>query len=114
MSNRKIVEEYYSDVNNLTDIFSKIVAAYRLEVGAAAELNQIALAHKNEVKRALKLINETQEIIENLLDGLEDCTENYTNYCKLKSVYMKGKIQTEYIQTEIDFELKLNNDTKSK
>jgi hypothetical protein len=114
MSNRKIVEEYYSDINNLTELFSKLVASYRLLIGGAAELNQIALAHKNEVKKALKLVNETGDVISNVLEGLEDSAVSYTDYCKLKSVYMKGKFQAEYIQTEIDFELKLDNDPKSK
>ena len=58
MPHRKIIEEYCVDINNLADLLAKLVNSYRLLIGGAGELNTIALAHKKDVKDALKRVNE--------------------------------------------------------
>lgn len=113
MPHRKLVEEYYADINNLADLLNKLVNSYRLLIGGAGELNTIALAHKKDVKHALKRVDELGDVIDDLIDVLDKSSYIYLDYCKIKSQVMECKIQAQYIQTEIDDELKLDNDEKS-
>ncbi|MCT8975862.1 hypothetical protein N4T77_04550 [Clostridium sp. CX1] len=112
MPHRKIVEDYYGDINNLADLLSKLVNSYRLLIGGAGELNGIALAHKKDVKDALKRVNELGDIIDDVIDVLDKSSYSYMDYCKLKAQIVESKIQVEYIETEIGEELELQNDKK--
>lgn len=112
MGNRKIIEDYCIDINNLTDVLTKTVASYRLLVGAADEYNKIALANKSEVKRALKRANKLGEVVDDLIEVLDDVVDGYENYCRLKGRIIKGRMEDQYILTEIDIELLLENITK--
>lgn len=112
MPHRKLVEEYYSDINNLADLLSKLVNSYRLLIGGAGELNTIALSHKKNVKDALERVNELGDVIDDVIDVLDKSKYIYLDYCKLRSQAIECKIQAQYIQTEIDEELELNNDKK--
>lgn len=107
MGHRKVIENYYSDVNNLADLLSKLTNTYRLMVASAHELNNIALAHKSEVKDALKNVDRMGDVIEDVLKTLESVGYSYMDYCKLKSNVIKAQLETQYILTEIDNELKL-------
>ena len=49
-----MIQNYYTDINNLADILTKLVSSYRLIIGGADELNKIALSKKSDVKDALK------------------------------------------------------------
>ena len=109
MGNRKIIEDYCTDINNLTEVLTKTVASYRLLVGAAEEYNGIALATKSEVKRALKRANKLGEVVDDLIDVLDDVVEGYENYCRLKGRIIKGRMEDKYILTEIDLELLLQD-----
>ncbi|WP_035292070.1 hypothetical protein [Clostridium sp. KNHs214] len=108
MSNRRIINNYFIDVNNLADLLVKLVNSYRLLVGGADELNKIALASKTDVRRAIKRADKLGDIIDELVKTLEETGENYSEYCKLKSDIIKDKLQYDYILTEIDEELKLS------
>jgi hypothetical protein len=112
MPHRKLVEEYYTDINNVADLLNKLVNSYRLLIGGAGELNTIALAHKKDVKHALKRVNELGDVIDDLIDVLDKSSYIYMDYCKIKSQIMEYQIQAQYIQTEIDNELELKNDKK--
>ncbi|MBV7272156.1 hypothetical protein [Clostridium thailandense] len=112
MRHRKIVEEYYSDINNLADLLSKLVNSYRLLIGGVGELNGIALAHKKSVKDALERANDLGHVIDDIIDVLDKSKYIYLDYCKLRSQVIECKIQAQYIQTEIDEELKLDNNEK--
>jgi hypothetical protein len=107
VGHRKVIENYYSDVNNLADLLSKLTNTYRLMVASAHELNSIALAHKGEVKDALKNVDRMGDIIEDVLKTLENVGYSYMDYCKLKSDVIKAQLESQYILTEIDNELKL-------
>jgi len=104
MSHRKIIEGYYCDINNLSDMLGKLTNSYRLLIGGASELNTVALAHKKDVKAAIDRVNKLDEII-NALNKSSGC---YTNYCRIRSELIKGKIKMEYMENEIDEELYLN------
>ncbi|WP_102398870.1 hypothetical protein [Haloimpatiens massiliensis] len=108
MSNRRVINNYFIDVNNLADLLAKLVNSYRLLVGGADELNKIALASKSDVRRAIKRADKLGDIIDEIVKTLEETEENYSEYCRLKSDIIKDKLQYDYILTEIDEELKLS------
>jgi len=109
MDQRKVIENYYTDICNLTDILNKLVNSYRLLVGAAGEYNIIALATKHDVKKAIHRANELGDVIDKVIDVLEDSNQAYLNYCKIKSKIIDGKIELEYITTELNDELQQKN-----
>jgi hypothetical protein len=107
VGHRKVIENYYSDVNNLADLLTKLVNSYRLLIGGAHELNGIALAHKGDIEDCLKSIDNLGEIIDKIIDGLDNIGCEYIHYCKLKSAVIKEQMETQYILNELDNELKL-------
>ena len=109
MSHRKIIEDYYCDVNNLAELLSKLTNSYRLLIGGAGELNSIAGVHKGEVQDSLKRVYKLGNVIDKVVDTLKDSTEVYSEYCKLTTEVIKEKMQIKYVETEIDEELFLNN-----
>ncbi|PRR78226.1 hypothetical protein CLLI_18280 [Clostridium liquoris] len=109
MNHRKLVQEYYGDINNLAELLAKLVNSYRLLIGGAGELNTIALSKKNDVKHALKRANELGEVIDEIIEVLEKTSYGYMDYCEMKSQLIEGKIQSKYIETEIDEELKFKD-----
>ncbi|CAB1253596.1 hypothetical protein LN736_01610 [Clostridium sp. WLY-B-L2] len=109
MSHRKIIEEYYCDINNLTDLLSKLTNCYRLLIGGAGELNSIASAHKKEVKDALHRVDELGDILDKLISAIDKSTVEYAQYCKMRTEIIRGKMKAQYMETEIDEELFLNN-----
>lgn len=109
VGNRKVIEVYYGDVNGLVDSLTKLVNSYRLLIGGAAEINQITLAKKSEVRAALKRADKLGDIIDEVIDALDDSLGVYVNYMNHKSESIKCKVEPEYIETEIDQELKLQD-----
>lgn len=107
MGNRKIIKCYYEDISNLTDLLSKMVNSYRLLIGGAGEINQITLARKGEVRDALRRADKLGESIDEIIKTLEYMQSQYVDYCKLKASILEDGIQKEYVETEIDEELKL-------
>lgn len=107
VGHRKVIENYYNDVNNLADLLGKLVNSYRLLVGSAHELNGIAISHRSDVKDALDRVDELGDVIDDVLDTLKYVGCSYMDYCKLKSEVIKNQMETQYILTEIDNELKL-------
>ena len=106
MSNRKLVQSYYEDINCLADLLGKLVNSYRLLIGGAGELNQIALATKSDVKHAITRINRLGGVIDNIITDMDDLNEEYIKYCKYKSELIKGIIGSEFVQNEIEEQLK--------
>lgn len=106
MSNRNVVENYCRDLNSEVDIFFKLVNSYRLLVGGASELNQIALATKNDIKNAIKRVDKTGEVIDELLDEMQERDRIYIKYLKIKSENINEILSSEYVENEIEEELK--------
>lgn len=106
MSHRKVIENYYADVNSLADLLTKLVNSYRLLIAGANELNGISLAHRKDIKDALERADELGKVIDYILDTLKGTGYTYSDYCKLKSAFLKDHLELHYIQTEIDNELK--------
>ncbi|WP_315121027.1 hypothetical protein [uncultured Clostridium sp.] len=109
MNHRRVVEGYYGDINNLTELLAKLVNSYRLLVGGAGELNGIALARKKDVRDAIDRANDLGCVIDEIIDALEHCSCEYTNYCRIKGDVIKSKVHLKNILTEIDEELKLKD-----
>ena len=109
MAHRRVIQNYYNDINNLADILTKLVSSYRLLIGGADELNKIALSKKSEVKDALKRADSLGDIIDETIKVLDNASYSYMSYCTMKTEVMKCKLQVEYIETEIEEELKLRD-----
>lgn len=109
MTRRRVIQNYYSDINNLADILGKLVGSYRLLIGGADELNKIALSKKSDVKDALKRADQLGDIIDETIKVLDDSSFSYMSYCNMKTEVMKGKIKIEYIEAEIDEELRIKD-----
>lgn len=106
MGQRKVINEYYSNIDNLTSILNSLTNCHRLLVADADELNKITLAKKKDVRNALKRAEDIGKIIDEIVDSLEYNTEIYKNYVKLKGGVLKNSINTDSIRLEIEEELK--------
>ncbi len=109
MAHRRVIQNYYNDINNLAEILAKLVISYRTLIGSADELNKIALSKKSDVKDALKRADELGGIIDKAIKVLDDASYSYMSYCKMKTEVMECRLQIEYIETEIDEDLKLKD-----
>lgn len=112
MGDRRLVENYYTDYYNLIDILSKLTNDYRLLIGGAGEINQIALAHKKDVKKALKRVRVVGDMIDDMLEILEKTEIGYFDYCKIKADMVKTKLEFEYVKSEVEALIALNEEKK--
>lgn len=104
-----IYREYYNEINNLSDLLGKYVNSYRLLIAAANELNNIALAKKDDVKDSVKRVNELGDVIDILLDAIQVSEKEYLPYIKLKGKWIGDNINKDNILTEIEGDLYLKN-----
>jgi hypothetical protein len=102
-----VIQNYYNDINNLTEILTKLVTSYRVLIGSADELNKIALAKKGDVKGALKRADNLGDIIDKTIKVLDEASYSYLDYCKIKTEVIKCRLQVEYIEIEVEEDLKL-------
>lgn len=107
MTYRRMIENYYNDVNNLADLLGKLTVSYRTLIGSADDLNKMVFSSKSDVKKALKRAEELGDVIELIIYDLENCTEHYLKYCRSKTTMVKNYTKEECILREIDEELKL-------
>jgi len=112
MGDRRLIENYYLDYYNLIDILCKLTNDYRLLIGGAAEINQIALAHKKDVRKALKRVRVVGDMIDDILEILEKTELSYFDYCRIKSDIVKEKLEFEYVKSEIEALISLNEEKK--
>lgn len=109
MGYREVVKGNYEELNNLADLLSKFVNSYRLLIGGAGELNNIALAKKNEVKDALDRAEDVGCLIDSLVKVIEGSGNCYFKYTKIKNEFILAKTQKDTILTEVDNELNFSN-----
>lgn len=107
VANRRVIQDYYSDLNNMVDLLSKLANSYRLLIGGAGELNSIALANKKDVRKAIKRATELGNIIDNIVEVLDEADVAYLNYLGIKNQIISDRMSINVIQTEIDEELRL-------
>lgn len=109
MAQRKIIESYFEDLNNLVDILGKLVVSYRALVGSADEISRITFADKSSVKDALKRAEELGVIIQGIIKSLDKVCYTYVNYTRIKAEAIRAKIDAQNIMMEINEELKAKN-----
>lgn len=102
MGQRDIIEEYCTDINNVADTLTKLVSSYRLLIGGASELNTITLAKPDQVKDALKLVDDMEDVIKCYIKELSRISPSYFNFCKMESDIINAKVGCKYIIREID------------
>lgn len=107
MAHRRVIQNYYNDISNLADILIKLVSSYGQLIGGADDLNKIALSKKSDVKDALNRADKLGDIIDKTIKILDEASYGYMDYCKMKTEVIKYKLQIEYIETEIEEDLKL-------
>ena len=112
MGDRRLIENYYTEYYNLIDILCKLTNNYRLLIGGAGEINQITLAHKKDIKKAIKRVRVVGDMIDEILEILDKTEINYFDYCRIKTEIVKEKIEFEYVKKEIESLLILNEEKK--
>lgn len=110
MRKRKILEDYYCDLNNLSGLLTNCVSSYRLLIGGASELNQITPATRHDVKKAIDRVNKLGDIIDELLQTMECYQIDYINYCKIKASVMECKLNRKFVLSQIEEELIIEED----
>ena len=104
-----LAKNQYNDIDNLSRLLKSYVDSYRLLIAGAAELYNINLAKKSDVKKALERVEGVGSLIDNLVDSLDKCESGYLKYCKIKNQYMSITNVKDHIYTEIDNELNFQN-----
>lgn len=109
MNYEELVSNQYNHIDNLNRLLKNYVDSYRLLIAGAAELYNINLAKKSDVKDALERVERVGELIDNLIKALDVCEEGYLKYCEIKNSYIKIASNKDKIYTEIDNELNFQN-----
>ena len=101
MSYRELMEYQHKQTVNLQEMLTRLVNSYRLLVGAANELNGIALSDRRQVKDALKRAQEVGALIDDVNDALKRSQCRYLDYCVMYSQEIKNYINPQNICEEI-------------
>ena len=109
MGYRNLINDQYTDINNLTSLLNSLVNSYRLLLGGANELNNISEARKSDVKEAVKRADNLGEIIDEIIKTLDECNTSYVKYCKIKKSFRDEKTIKDNILTEINKDLDFKN-----
>ncbi|GAB6167983.1 hypothetical protein JCM1393_04430 [Clostridium carnis] len=112
MPYRDFMSKNYSEISNLNTMLNSMVNSYRLLIGGAGELNNIAPAKKSQVKDAIERAEKLGEIIDSLIKTLDGCSQNYCKYCYIKNQYIQTKTNKDIILTEINSELDFYNENE--
>lgn len=108
-----MIENYYTDYYNLIDILCKLVNDYRLLIGSAGEINQITIAHKKDITKALKRVRKVGDMIDEILSIIESTEGNYFDYCRIKAKIFDEKLKYEYVKAEL-VDLEIQDKAQSK
>ncbi|SFC94207.1 hypothetical protein [Clostridium uliginosum] len=102
MKYKNLIKDQCEDISNLSQILKTYVDSYRLLIGGAAELNNINVAKKSEIRKAIDRVDEMGELIDELIVALDKCEGGYLKYCKIKNEYITINSEKDIILTEID------------
>lgn len=105
MDYKSLVKEQSEDIVRLSGLLKTYVDSYRLLIGGAAELYNINIAKKGDIKKALDRVDNLGDLIDKVISSLEKCGNGYMKYCKIKDDYLTVKSGKDQIFTEIDNEL---------
>ncbi|MEG1256104.1 hypothetical protein [Clostridium sp.] len=107
MAQRRIIESYGRDLGFTVEQLNKLVVTYKMLIGAACDLNGIALASKSDVKDALKRAKEIGCIIDELIDVVDCNICTWGKYMRLKSDFINCRLDLCLIETEVEEEIRL-------
>lgn len=111
MNYGKMIESYFYDLNNLTDLLTKLISSYKLLVSAAEETNRVALAKKGNVKNAIDRAESLGKIIDRIIAALEDETDIYIACARGRRDYINSNFTfNELIKNEMEERLKHSGD----
>ncbi|SHJ87605.1 hypothetical protein SAMN02745163_02781 [Clostridium cavendishii DSM 21758] len=114
MGYNNFFNSYFVELNNLTDLLNKYANAYRLLIGGAGELNNIADVKKSDLKDSLERVYKLGDIMDDLLKTIDSVEICYMDYLKIKAQLIGDKSFKDDILTEVDNELLFQNSTKSR
>lgn len=107
-----VLKKHFKEVDNLSSVLNSYANAYRLLVGAAGELNNIAKVRKRDLDDALDRVDEMGKIIDSILEVIKDNEEAYIKYIRLKSKYIMEKASKDVILTEVEQDLLFENSNR--
>lgn len=106
-----MLESYYYDLNNLTDLLTKLTSSYKLLVSSAEEYNRVALAKRGNVENAMDRAENLGEIIDKIIVALDVETNIYIAYARGKNEYINSNFTfNELIKSEMEERLKHSGD----
>ena len=82
-------DDFLKEICALNDILTPLVSSYRLSVGAAEELNRIALAHRKDVEAAIDRADDLGHLIDKLQRKLKKYMKRYFEELDYKLEYME-------------------------
>ena len=109
MGQIEIFRKHFKEVNDLSSVLSSYANTYRLLVGAAGELNNIAKVRKRDLDDALDRVDEMGKIIDSILEVIKENEEAYIKYIKLKSKFIIEKTSKDVILTEVEQDVLFEN-----
>jgi len=82
-------DEYLlKEICTLNEILTPLVSSYRLSVGAAEELNKIALAHRKDVQNAIDRADDLGHLVDKVQRKLNKYMRRYFDELDYKLDYM--------------------------
>ena len=82
-------DSFLKEIYTLNEILTPLVSSYRLSVGAAEELNRIALAHRKDVEAAVDRADDLGHLIDEVQRKLKKYMRGYFAELDYKLEYME-------------------------
>lgn len=82
-------EFLHKEICHLSEILTPLVSSYRLSVGAAEELNRIALAHRKDVEEAVDRADDLGHMVDDVSRKMKKYMKRYFAELDYKLDYME-------------------------
>lgn len=107
-------DEYlHREICNLNEILTPLVSSYRLSVGAAEELNRIALAHRKDVEEAVDRADELGHMVDDVRRKMKKYMKRYFSELDYKLEYMEELREKSIMREKLNSRLnKLSQEKK--
>ena len=80
---------FFKEIMILNEILTPLVSSYRLSVGAAEELNRIALAHRKDVEDAIDRADDFGHLVDDVQRKLKKYVKRYLSELDYKLEHME-------------------------
>lgn len=107
MAQRRVIEGYAKDIDMTVDQLVKFVGVYKTLIDSASNLNCITIASKSDVKDALKRARKVGSIIDEIIDSLDYAVCTWSKYLRLKTEYINCRLDIDYIEAQVEEELRI-------